>query len=131
MKQKPKIIFLKIATNQQKIETICSCVQKHFENGDSVLILAPTTQAVQYLDDLFWKYPQESFLPHTAAQSPSKERIVITTLPQNLNNSKILFNLCPELCPLVEQFEIVYELEDGTHPEKLRQSQMKQQAYKN
>lgn len=130
MKQKkPNIIFLPITTNQQKIECLCHNIQKHFDSGNSILIIVPSEQAVQYLDDLLWKYPEDSFLPHTAAQAQCTEKVVITTLSQNLNDSKILMNLCPEPSPIAEQFETIYEFFDETHPEKLEQSKRRHQAY--
>lgn len=129
MKQKPNIIFLPISSNQQKIGCICHHIQRHFDSGDTLLIIVPSEQAQQYLDDLLWKYPEDSFLPHVVSQAQCNEKIVITTLSQNLNNSKILMNLCPESCPIADQFETIYELYDETHPEKLEQSKKRHQAY--
>lgn len=129
MKQKPNVIFLSITTNQQKIASICQHVQKHFDRSEPILILAPSEQAVQYLDDMLWKFPEDSFLPHEASQASSKEKIVITTVHQNLNQSKILMNLCPEPCPIAEQFETIYELYDQTHSDKVEQSKRRHEAY--
>lgn len=129
MKQKPKIIFLPVRTNQDKIENICQTVQKHFDRQDNLLIIAPSPVAVQYLDDLLWKNPLDSFLPHVTSQIECKDKVVITTITQNLNHAKILMNLCQEPCPIIEQFEIVYELYDETHQEKLEQSKRRRQIY--
>lgn len=129
MKQMPNVIFLPVKTNQHKIGCICYSIQTHFAKGEAILIIAPSEQAVQYLDDLLWKFPDDSFLPHVVSQSPCKEKVVITTLSQNLNSAKILMNLCPESCSIAEQFEIIYELYDETHPEKLEQSKRRHQTY--
>lgn len=129
IKKKLEIIFLTIKTNQQKIDSIWQCVQRHFDHKDHVLVLAPSDHAKQYLDDLLWKYPENSFLPHLATNKQSNEKIVITTLAQNLNNAKILVNLCSDICPITEQFEIVYELYDETSSEKLEQSKRRQRTY--
>lgn len=129
MKPKPQIIFLPIRTNQHKIESICQTIQKHFEAGDTFQILAPGMVAVQYLDDLLWKYPESGFLPHRASEIECKENIVITTQIKNLNGAKVLMNLCTNPCLIAEEFEILYELYDETQPDKFEQSKQRHQVY--
>lgn len=127
--QKPKVIFLPIKTNQQKIECICHHAQKHFNQDDKVLIIAPSELAVQYLDELLWKYPNDSFLPHVSMQTPCHDKIVITTFAQNLNHATIVLNLCLDYCPIANNIEIIYELYDETTPEKLEQSKRRKHMY--
>ncbi len=129
MKIKPNIIFLPIKTNQQKIKCICHYAQKHFDAQDSLCIMAPTQQAVQYLDDLLWKFPENSFLPHAIAHVKCQEKIIISTICQNLNDAKVLMNLCTEPCPIVEQFELIYELYDETQLEKFDQAKHRFKFY--
>lgn len=125
----PKIIFLEIITNQQKITALCQLAQSYFDQKDAVLILAPSVQALHYIDELLWKYPDDSFLPHETASSPSKEKVVITTHQQNLNQAKVLINLSPQPPLFLDGFETIYELYDKTHPDKSKQSEKRYQEY--
>lgn len=127
--QKPNIIFIPVFSNQQKLGSICHYIQHHFEVGDNVLVVAPNEQATRYIDELLWKFSPESFLPHIASNAPSSEKVVITSVAQNLNQALVLINLCAEVSPIAEHFNVVYELYDQTHPEKLAQSQRRQQIY--
>jgi DNA polymerase III subunit chi len=127
--KKTDIIFLPITTNQQKIQSIFDTIQKHFEKGESTLIIAPSKQAMDYLDELLWKFAKDSFLPHIQSQHPCSDKIVITSLCHNLNGSRILFNLCPEACPIANEFDTIYELLDQTQPEKEKQAQHRYQTY--
>lgn len=125
----PKIIFLPVSTNQNKIGCICHHVHMHFDRGENILIMAPE-QALGYLDELLWKYPADSFLPHVVSKIPCKEKIVLTSSPVNLNEAQILINLCTDACPIADQFKMVYELYDETQPEKLELSRKRQQIYR-
>lgn len=125
----PKIVFITVATNQEKISAISLQVQRHFEQEEPILILAPNEKAMQYLDDLLWMHPENSFLPHQIVNATSKEKIAITTLPQNLNQAKVLINVSPSICSIPEQFEMIYELYDKTSSEKMEQSQRRLETY--
>lgn len=103
--------------------------QHHFLQGDSILIVVPNQEAAVFIDQLLWKRPEESFLPHVIASSPIKERVVITTRKENLNKARVLFNLCPEACPFANEFEEVYELHDETQADKLELSQKRRDTY--
>ena len=129
MKSNTKIIFLVVSSNSQKVGCICHHIQVHFNQGQSVLIVAPSAQAIEYLDDMLWKNPPDSFLPHVISRVPTEEKVVITSLHENLNHATILMNLCPQMTPIAHQFDIVYELYDETQPEKLEQSKHRQKLY--
>lgn len=129
VKNKPMIVFLRVTDNGSKTARICAIVQQHFEHGDRVLITVTNDEVAGYVDQLLWKLPEESFLPHQIVRGPSEERIAITTGKENYNKAKVLLNLCPEASPISSQFEMVYELLDETHPDKLRMSQQRQKDY--
>ncbi len=122
------VTFLATPNNQQKIKAICSTVEHHFLLEDSLLILAPSEEAAAYLDQLLWRFPESSFLPHAIAQQPTEERIAITTREENLNQARVLLSLLPNLSSIWQQFPHVYELMDTTHPEKqiLSENRLKQ-----
>jgi len=125
----PKIIFLSVTTNQQKIASICLHIQQHFIKNEAVMIWVSNDLAMQYLDDLLWKFPSDSFLPHVVSNIESREKIIISSVQKNLNQAKVLVNLSSTPCLNVEQFEYIYELYDETHPDKLHQSKQRHQAY--
>lgn len=129
IKHKPMIIFLRVADNSAKTARLCTIVQQHFEHGDRMLITVANDEVAGYVDQLLWRLPEESFLPHQIVRGPSEEKIVITTGKENYNKAKVLLNLCPDASPISSQFQIVYELLDETHPDKLRLSQQRQRDY--
>lgn len=123
------VIFLPVFDNTSKMSTICSVVQQHFEQKRPIQIAVASDEAAQYLDLLLWRMPEESFLPHVISSVPVEDLIVITKTLTNLNCAEILFNLCPEVSAISSQFAKIYELLDHTHPDKLRQSQLRQETY--
>lgn len=130
MSEKPKIIFLKVTDNASKMTCLCETAQTHFQQGHKVLFSVPSAEAARFLDQLLWKSPQESFLPHSVANSPSKDFIAITSSQENVNNATVLFNLHPNVNPIYTQFKTVYELFDETLQDKLLLSQQRQAAYR-
>lgn len=123
------VTFLKVMDNTAKAKRISDAVNHYFLQNISVLITVPNDQAAQYIDQLLWRLPDSSFLPHQLTQSPSKELIVITTAQDNVNQAKTLINLCPEATQIPDQFITIIELLDHTSPEKLLLSQQRQAAY--
>jgi DNA polymerase IIIc chi subunit len=126
---KPQVIFLRAATNESKMSAICKSVQHHFNLGHTILIAVPSHDAALYVDQLLWRFPEESFLPHAIADAATTERVVITMVGTNVNQASILLNLCPMASSICMQFTTVYELLDETHPDKLRLSQQRQSTY--
>lgn len=126
---KTTIIFIKVTDTQSKLVRICETVQHHFNEKQSILINAASEEAAIYIDQLLWRFPEESFLPHLYTSSPTKEPIVVTTSLQNLNQAKILFNLGSSISPISTEFEKIYELYDCTHPQKEQMSKEKLAVY--
>lgn len=122
--------FIPVRTNQEKLSTICRIVGQHFFKGDIVLIQVATAEAAEYIDQLLWKMPPESFIPHMKSEEATTERVAITCGTQNINQANILINLGIGIHPEVKRFEIVYELDDTTHPSKAKASQERKEAYK-
>lgn len=126
---KSPIFFLKVADNSSKLKRLCDVIQEHFLEGVHIQISVPSAEAATYIDQLLWRLPEESFLPHFIVHEKSSAQIVITTKPENLNKATILFNLCPEVPPMSDFFEKIYDLYDETQPSKLALSQQRQSAY--
>ena len=126
---KPQVIFLKTPSNESKMNAICKSVWHHFNQGHAILIAVPNHDAALYVDQLLWRFPEESFLPHAIADVATTERVVITVAGTNVNQASILLNLCPMASSICTQFTTVYELLDETHPDKLRLAQQRQSTY--
>lgn len=125
----PNVIFLSVKDNASKIARICETVHHHFELKEHLLILVPSEEAAKYIDQLLWRFPEESFLPHSYTNKASKDLVTITTQLKNLNESSILFNLCPEVSLISQEFKKIYDLFDETHPQKLQLSQQRESIY--
>src|ERR1700738_1610370 len=111
------VTFLKVSNSQEKIKAICSTVEQHFLKGETILLLAPTEEAANYLDQLLWRIPEAGFLPHAVVREKSQERIAIVTVEENFNQATVLISLLPQVSFLWQQFTDVYELLDGTQPD--------------
>lgn len=128
-KAKTQIIFLKVATPQAKQNKLCEIVHFHFEKGDRILISVPSIEVARYVDELLWRLPEESFLPHVIVESSIDESVVITIKSENLNHATIVFNLQGLDSSLAGEVDTIYELLDETHPEKLKASKGRLESY--
>lgn len=128
---RPKsVIFLKVMDNAMKAKRLSEAVSYYFLQQVSILLLVPNDQAAQYVDQLLWRLPENSFLPHQITQEATNEFIAISTVQSNLNQAQTLINLCPMASPIADQFITIIELLDHTSVEKLQLSQQRQAAYR-
>lgn len=118
-----KVCIFRVSNTAAKLSCICQTVQKHFERKEALLLILPTHEAAVYVDQLLWRQPEEGFLPHVIANTPTTELIALTTLASNVNNAGIIFNLQPSITDFIIQFDMIYDLMDLTHPAKAEQSQ--------
>jgi DNA polymerase III subunit chi len=126
----PRVVFFYVKDVKAKLSKITSVAQGHFQKNEPLLFTAQDLKSVQFLDELLWKDPEESFLPHSISESPLKELIVLTQQKKNLNNAKFLFNLCPTPLFFETAVKVIYEFEDATSPSKHQLSQQRFEAYK-
>lgn len=125
-----QITFLRAADNAAKLRHICETVAKHFYQQEAILIAVGSNEVATYVDQLLWRLPEEGFIPHAIANAPTKERIVITTEQNNLNQASIVFNLRAQAISGIHAFHEIYDLLDLTHPDKERASRQRQAAYR-
>jgi DNA polymerase-3 subunit chi len=121
--------FLKVFSQADKMQAICTMAQRCFDEEKSILFFTASEEAAAYADLLLWRFPPESFLPHIRSESATQETIVITTAAQNINQAKILFNLSPLPAPHWELFPLIYELYDTSHSDKVNAAQQKMSFY--
>ncbi len=126
----PRVIFFQTSKPQDKPSCLIKIVQRHFSHNEPILIVAEEDAALTYVDELLWKHPPESFLPHAILEHPSEERIALTKVKKNLNQARYAFNLCPTPLLIEGPFRTIYEFEDLTSPNKKILSQMRYDAYK-
>lgn len=125
-----QVFFIRVNDNLSKIQKICSLVHSHFVKKDKVLIVVPSNEAAIYLDQLLWKMPEESFVPHAIANGITKEQVAITTNLSNVNQASTLVNLLGNIHPNPGSVDMIYELLDLTSKEKEEVSRQKQAAYR-
>lgn len=130
------VYFWIVRDVQKKLATVCHLVSRHFTRKERVLITTPGIQAAQYVDQLLWSTPPESFIPHAISTSPLEAAVVITYPEEtsgqgvgNPNQAQVIINLCSTISPLAGQTPCLHELYDQTDPEKQRLSQVRYAAY--
>jgi DNA polymerase IIIc chi subunit len=96
----------------------------------NILIAVPSQEVAQYIDQLLWRMPEDSFIPHAIVQGTTREKIAITTNSANVNQATILISLLPEIYSNSGSVDTIYELLDLTSKEKEAISRKKQEAYR-
>ena len=56
--------FFQVKSDQMKRQKIIQTAEEYFEKKEPLLLKVPHHKAVEYLDLLLWRLPQDSFLPH-------------------------------------------------------------------
>ncbi|MBS0625334.1 MAG: DNA polymerase III subunit chi [Verrucomicrobia bacterium] len=125
-----RVVFFQVRETVLKLQRIAETAQTHFEKKEPFLIFVEDAKAQQFVDDLLWKFPETSFLPHMATDDTTKEWIVVTKLKRNINGARAAFNLCPTPLLIEGSFRIIYEFEDLTSPSKKQLSAVRFDAYK-
>jgi DNA polymerase IIIc chi subunit len=128
-KNLPKIIFFQIKKQSDKLANITKTASMHFENRKPILFLVGDDNSQTFLDELLWKEPRFSFLPHTIAEIPIEENIVISQKRVILNNAQYIFNLTSD--PISDlECNVIYEFDDYTDKERALISRKKFKFYK-
>jgi DNA polymerase IIIc chi subunit len=125
-----RVIFFQIKETADKLKNISEMAHFHFERKEPLLILVEDLKAQNFVDELLWKQPASSFLPHTSIDEPCSDWVVISKNKKNVNNAKVVFNLCPTPLAIEGPFRIIYEFEDLTTPYKKNLSSLRFDAYK-
>lgn len=114
-----KVVFFTVKTAIEKLHTIVHVAQEYLEKKEALLILVPDQAALDFVDELLWRLPEEGFIPHPTSfiqiESETKEAVAI-------------FNLKPSA--FLGGSYTIFELEDYTSVEKLQLSKQRYAAYK-
>ena len=126
----PRVIFYRVKENATKIQLICKKGEEAFSQEKRLLIAVPNFQAAQYIEELLWRNPRESFMPHVVTDTPTSEWIAITMQNEkNVNQATRLLNLCTTPSPFYEHIKEIYEFYDASLPEKGELSEQRLQYY--
>ena len=125
-----RVIFFQVNDNAMKLKKIVEMAQYHFGKKEPFIFFVEEEKSEKYVDELLWKYPPTSFLPHVATDGPTNDLLVVTKSKNNVNNAKVAFNLCPTSLFLPEPFKVIYEFEDLTASVKKNFASQRFDAYK-
>jgi len=125
-----RVAFFLVRDNATKLQKIAEAAHTHFEKKEPFLILVEDERSQQFVDELLWKLPETSFLPHVVADEPTTDRIAICKSKKNVNSARIAFNLCPTPLLIEGPFRIIYEFEDLSSQTKKNLSSLRFDAYK-
>lgn len=110
------IIFLEVKSGKEKMELLLQKAKEHFEKRQKLFFLAENENVKKYVDELLWKEPKSSFLPHACDDLSSPLVIVDSLILPSM--SRYIFNLTKSALSLEEPFRLVYELDDSSSEEK-------------
>ncbi|MFT4552710.1 MAG: DNA polymerase-3 subunit chi [Chlamydiales bacterium] len=128
-KQLPPVTFLRVTDVHSKLMRICDTVFEHVSQGQKVLISVDDDASANFVDNLLWRLPEESFIPHIISDTECEDSVVITTLEINLNKAFALISLKSTANPMAKNFSVIYELSDHTVAKKLELSQQRYSVY--
>ncbi|GAB4191937.1 MAG: hypothetical protein Tsb0015_14040 [Simkaniaceae bacterium] len=130
IKKYNKVIFLEINSPQEKIQQIIKISLEAFQRKDPMLFLTKDASAAAYIDLLLWRFPKDSFLPHSLAAKQTNENIVIAASFESVENFTTIFNLTDKPFSLKNNSLLIYEFDDNTSLEKKRISKNNYKFYK-
>lgn len=122
-----KVIFIKVVDNAQKLQTICSLSHFHFFKKEPLILMTPNQVVAKYIDELLWRAPAASFLPHGLANS--EELITILQEGEAFQPPISLLNLGDKHSYSVKKH--LYELWDETQIQKKELAEKKLLFYQN
>lgn len=124
-----RVTFFQVSNDQMKRARIISIAEEYFEKKQSLLFKLPHQKALEYLDLLLWRVPQDSFLPHVIKDTPCNDLIVLTSSEENPNQARSIFNLTAS--PITNpDFITIYTFEDLSSTEKNTIAQQHYHTYK-
>jgi len=77
--------------------TFCKISEKCYYSNLNTLVITENEDYLNSIDKSLWTYSREHFIPHATINDswPDNQPILITTKPENLNNSKIIIFVNP------------------------------------
>ena len=125
-----RVVFFQVQGSASKLRWIAETAHTHFQKKEPLLILVEDVRSQQFVDELLWKLPATSFLPHTSTDEPTTDWVAISKGKKNVNQARVVFNLCSTPLLIEGPFRIIYEFEDLSAPAKQNLSSLRFDAYK-
>lgn len=125
-----RVVFFQVRDALTKLKRICEMATFHFKKKEPILIFVEDEKALKFVDELLWKLPSSSFLPHIAIDEETQDWVAITKVKKNINKAHVAFNLCTTPLLIEGPFRIIYEFEDLTAPNKKKLSNLRFDSYK-
>jgi len=114
-----KVFLISAKNPQDKILKLGMIAKKYFNKKEALVFLVEDEKAANFLDNLLWETPKESFLPH-ACSDFLKENIFLYVSKNIISFERVhsFFNL--RKSPLIPDREVcrIFEFEDTSTPEK-------------
>ncbi|MBI5273917.1 MAG: DNA polymerase III subunit chi [Chlamydiales bacterium] len=111
-----QVFFHPIASNTQKVPLVCSIVKQHFFSHLHLDIITENKESLLFLDQLLWKSPTNSFIPHGSLGEPYCFIHLYDSLP-TISDAKHVFNLTKTPLPLDSHYLTIHELDDVSSKE--------------
>ena len=131
MSRDVRVTLFQVHDDNQKRQKIVQIAEEYFEKKEPLLIRLPHLKALEYVDLLLWRSPQDSFLPHVIKDQPCNDYLVLTSTKENPNSARSILNLCSE--PVENEklsFIKIYELEDLSSTQRHHATQESYKTYK-
>lgn len=125
-----RIVFFQVREPQAKLFRLAEMVRSHFEKKEHLTLFVEDDSVLKYVDELLWKLPETSFLPHAIAEDSTSDWIALTKSKKNVNGARFAFNLCSTPLLIEAPFRIIYDFEDLTSPNRKHLSSLRFDAYK-
>jgi DNA polymerase-3 subunit chi len=111
--------FTELSSPAQRLPAVYALVEKHYERGEAVCIVAADPDTADELDSFLWTYRQNSFIPHVRlelAREPVIEPVLIVGAEPGNVTADVLIILsgpggpeCMECCKHLYDFAPTYD----------------------
>lgn len=107
-------------------------VGKAWQTGLKIGILAANPEQAQWVNDLLWRHPRESFLPHGLWNGPEPEHqpVLISIQPEDINGATLLVLASPETVEKPDRFDMVVDFAPTQDPAALSASRERYRRYR-
>ena len=129
MKNMKRVIFHPIKKNHEKIPYLVRLVHQYFHLNHFLDILTSDLASKTKIDELLWKYPKNSFLPHTT-EAKSSYLIKIYTKEETIHPAHTCLNLSLKPLSPTSAYQTILEFDDQSSKQKKESSKIKYQFYK-
>lgn len=106
------VFFVETKCEEQPL-AVCRWVERFYDQGRRVQVLAGSSAAAQNLDHLLWTFAQGSFIPHrmgaTSAEGVAVEPVIITLEAIPVDGAAVL------VCDGLPHFEFLLRFEWVVH----------------